>query len=130
MPYTYQVKDLLKLCVDVAKRHVKNVYPSSRPRSVSEKMNEFAVVSLPVEMRSLTHGETLLTETMGSVDLFVRDKGGMENVDRLDELANGVCGEFPVVKENLRMVKPRITMRGSDNMGFHVVSVDFDVKTI
>ena len=130
MPYTYQIKDLLKLCTDTAKKHVKNVYPTTRPRSVSEKMNEFAVVSLPVETRNLVYGGSMLTETIGSIDLFVRDKGGVENVDRLDELINSVCGDFPVKRDNLRLVKPRVTLRGSDKMGFHVASVDFDVKTI
>ena len=125
----FDLRGILSGVVEAVRGIIPDVFTTDRPR-VSERMEEFAVVSLPTRLYNLTHGYCGMTGTTCSIELFVRDKGGRENVERIDELVDAVCGLFPKRVGSVLYSGPSVLVRGSDGMGFHAVDIDVNVKTI
>ena len=105
------------------------VFVSSRPKHARERMEEFAVVSLPVRITNRTVGDCGMTRTTCRVDVYVRDKDGQEDILRLDELTRGVVGLFPITGDGMAASNPNVVMEGSDGNGFHAVCVQADFET-
>ena len=83
----FRVGDSLKMLDCTVSRLGIKVFPTSRPKSVPDELEEFAVVSLPVSISNMTYGTVDpygLTRTTCRIEVFVRDKGGVENVFRLE----------------------------------------------
>lgn len=109
------------------------VFPTSRPKSVPEGMDEFAVVSLPVSVINMTHGTRDaygLTSSTCRVEIFVRDKKLVENVKKLDDLTSAVIDLFPISRNGIVASRPSVVMGGADGYGFHVVVIQANVQTI
>lgn len=94
-------------------------------------MAEFAVVSIPTTIRNMTVGSGYgLTGGTCSVELFVRDKGGIANIHRLDELVGKVASLFPVSRDGVFVSVPTLIFSGSDGYGFNVASLNAAIHTI
>ena len=125
----FRIGDSLKLLRDAVLPVCGTVFVSSRPKHVRERMDEFAVVSLPVRITNRTVGNCGMTSTTCRVDVYVRDRDGQENIPRLDELVKNVTELFPITGEGMTASNPNVVMEGSDGNGFHAASVQADFET-
>ena len=92
-------------------------------------MNDFVVVSLPTSITNMTVGNCGMTRTTCRIEIFVRDKDGQENIDRLDELTGKIESIFPITGDGMIASEPSVIMEGSDGNGFHVIVVQADFLT-
>lgn len=127
----FRIEDMLKALSDAVSSTGLKVFPTTRPDSVPGKMMEFAVVSVPTTIHNMTYGLDY-GWNLGtcSVEIFVRDKGGLENVSRLSKLVNDVASLFPVSFNDILASRPSLVMSGSDGYGFHVATLNATIQTI
>lgn len=129
----FRVGDTLKMLDDTVSMLGIKVFPTSRPKSVPDEMEVFAVVGLPVSISSMTYGTVDpygLTRTTCRIEIFVRDKAGLEDVFRLDDLASKIVSLFPITSDGICASRPTVAMKGADGYGFHVVVIQAAVQTI
>lgn len=101
-----------------------NVF-SSRP-SATGQMNDFIVVRLPqgIDAYADTHNTAYV-----QMVCFVRDKqGGRENIQRMEELIEGVTAMHPF-NDSLMSCNnaPLVLETKPDGMGFHSTIIQFKV---
>lgn len=129
----FRFGDMLRMLDDTVSGLGIKVFPTSRPKSVPDNMEEFAVVSLPVDISSMTYGTAVpygLTMTTCRIEIFVRDKAGLEDVSRLDSLVDHVVSCFPISRDGICASTPKVVMGGSDGYGFHEVVIQAKMQTI
>nr|DAH30084.1 MAG TPA: hypothetical protein [Caudoviricetes sp.] len=129
----FRVGDTLKMLDNAVSGLGIKVFPTSRPKSVPESMNEFVVVSLPVSVLNMTYGTVAhygLTRTTCRIEVFVRDKAGVENVSLLDHMVDEIVSSFPITRDGICVSNPTVVMEGADGYGFHVVAIQATVQTI
>ena len=125
----FRTRDALRLLRDALRPLGVDVFLTTRPKWHRERMDDFAVVSLPSRIENLTVGNCGMTRTTCRIALFVRDKDGREDIDRLDELTGKAEGLFPITGDGMTAWNPSVTMEGSDGNGFHVTVVQADFET-
>lgn len=128
MANRYKRKEVLQALYEKAKTVCGKVY-TSRPTAV-EKMDEFIVVRLPqgINPYADTHNTAYVQFLC-----YVRDRqGGVENVNKEEELVDGVTSLFPF-NDSLMSCnnKPVVLSSKSDGMDFHciIIQVKVVIKT-
>lgn len=120
----FRFKDILVVMRDTFKDVIPTIYTSERPKVVSENVNEFMVISLPVMLYNKTYGVGYgMTTSYARVEIFVRDYNGMEMTARIDELIQQAISRFPINTELITMSRPRVVLSGTDGYGFHVATI-------
>ena len=120
----FRFKDILVVMRDTFKDVIPIIYTSERPKVVSENVNEFMVISLPVMLYNKTYGAGYgMTSSYARVEIFVRDYNGMEMTARIDELIQQAISRFPINTELITMSRPRVVLSGADGYGFHVATI-------
>lgn len=125
----FRTRDALKLLRDSVLPLGVEVFVTTRPQWHREHMNDFVVVSLPTSITNMTVGNCGMTRTTCRIEIFVRDKDGQENIDRLDELTGKIESIFPITGDGMIASEPSVIMEGSDGNGFHVIVVQADFLT-
>lgn len=97
-----------------------NVFVNDRPDTVSDQMEDFAVVAVTGAMNDRTaYGDSHI-----QISLFARDRaGGIEATDRLEAMQRGAFEMFPMVNGWFTTYKPRLVAGGSDRLGFHFLTI-------
>lgn len=125
MSNRYKYKDVLTDLFAKAKTVSNHVFTSSRP-TATERMNSFIVVRLPqgIDPYADTHNTAYV-----QMNCFARDRqGGVENVDEMERLINGIVGLLPFDDELLRCNDKALVLNTkSDGMGFHSTIIQFKV---
>lgn len=108
------------------------VHLLTRPKEVKESVKSFALIELPTRSQNLVHGDDgFRDEQSGVVFLFFRSKtDGTPNIAGQTTLTSNVVKLFPVKDEEngVACVKPRVLLSGSDEYGFQVTSILFDIR--
>lgn len=125
----FRMKESLQLLHDACRGVCNTVFVSTRPKELRERMAEFIVVSLPAQIRNRTVGLCGITETTCRIAIYVRDKGGSEDISRIDELADKVVSLFPISRGGICASDPQVVLEGSDGNGFHVALIQSALKT-
>lgn len=125
MSNRYKYKDVLADLFAKAKTVSNHVFTSSRP-TATERMNSFIVVRLPqgIDPYADTHNTAYV-----QMNCFARDRqGGVENVDEMERLINGIVGLLPFDDELLSCNDKALVLNTkSDGMGFHSTIIQFKV---
>ena len=124
MAREYKRKEVLQELEGKAAMFSQNVF-STRP-SATDQMDDFIIVRLP-------QGITPYADTHNTAYVqmicFVRDRqGGRENIERMDELIQGVVSMVPF-NDSLMSCNdaPLVLETKSDGMGFHSTIIQFHV---
>lgn len=109
-----------------------HVFLQDRPSSVEKSLNDFVVVSLPVQINETEMGqddEYGHYWTTVRFEIFVRDKSTASNpnavsINIVNEKFKTLKSLFPVKKNRMLIQKPRILIpSSSDNEGFHYTTI-------
>lgn len=102
-----------------------HVFTGSRPQATPEQMKEFVVVSIPSRLESLAYGGGYgHTSGFCNIEIYVRlKKGGMEDVNKLDEMLGELLDVFPYKDDSIQLSRPQVMLRGNDGLGFSAVLV-------
>lgn len=111
----------------------KYIFLRERPKfeNGSVAMSQFVVISLPVDIEDYVIGNrrTYLT-TGGILYLFNQSKAnGTLNLNATGSLVDSICDLFPISGTYISAVKPVVQMTGSDENGFQVTTVTFDLRS-
>lgn len=120
----FKVKDILVTMRDEFKDLVEAVFVTDRPKLVNEKYDNFIVVSLPVMLYNKTYGSGFgMTSSYARVAIYVKDRNGLEQTAKLDDLIQKAIEKFPINNEFITMSRPRVVLSGADGYGFHVATI-------
>lgn len=124
MAREYKRKEVLQELEGKAAMFSQNVF-STRP-SATDQMDDFIIVRLPqgIYPYADTHNTAYV-----QMNCFVRDKqGGREQIDKMDELIQGVTSIVPFNDELMSCNDaPLVLETKSDGMGFHSTIIQFKV---
>ena len=124
MARQYKRKEVLQELEGKAARFSSNVF-STRP-SATDQMDDFIIVRLPqgIYPYADTHNTAYV-----QMNCFVRDKqGGREQIDKMDELIQGVTSIVPFNDELMSCNDaPLVLETKSDGMGFQSTIIQFKV---
>lgn len=125
---TYQ---LLNSVAGMLKSCNVRVYLLDRPKEVPSKLNEFAVVDLPLALRRPYVGnDDFRYSTTCVIYLFCRAKNdGTPNIEAQSTLVRKVFECFPYTDSVCECVHPEVLMRGADEFGFQMMTVTFTLRT-
>lgn len=125
---TYQ---LLNSVVNMLKGCGVKAYLLDRPKETPSKLNEFAVIDLPVVLRRPYAGnDDFRYKTRCVIYLFCRGKNdATPNIDAQTTLTRKVFECFPYKDEISECVNPEVFLRGADEYGFQVTTVTFTIRT-
>lgn len=130
MKTEFSIKDLLESLHSAMQGVSANIFLTTRPQSVSEQMQDFIVITLPVTIYSKTYGTGYgWCNTFCRIEVYVKDKNNREDILRLDNLVNMILGKFPISDSNLLALNPRVMMAGSDGKGFHAAFIQATIQT-
>jgi hypothetical protein len=132
------ISDYIETAYNAAKTVMSHVY-LDRPKAVSDKVSEYAVVYCPnyINNRELG-GEDALNYyvTTVDIDLYIRDKQTSQqtnqmNVKRIDKVLKDIMALFPIInKEKSVMIhNPRVIFSSSDGEGWHYVLITARLTT-
>ena len=117
-------KDILVTTRDSFMDLTEAVFVSDRPKTIAENYNNFIVVSLPVMMYNKTYGKGFgMTTSYARIEIFVKDRNGLEQTAKLDDMIQKAVDKFPINNNFITMSRPRVVMSGSDGYGFHVATI-------
>ena len=121
--------DILKTMRDMVKGTVSDhVFLQERPSSVEHSMDDFVVVSLPVQIHEVEMGqddEYGYYQTTVRFEIFVRDRATASNpnavnINVVNDKLKRLKGLFPVKRDGILIQKPRILIPSAkDGEGFH-----------
>lgn len=121
--------DILKMMRDMVKGTVSDhVFLQDRPSSVEVSMDDFVVVSLPVQINETEIGqddEYGHYWTTARFEIFIRDKATASNpnavsINAVNEKVKILKRLFPAKKNGILIQKPKILIpSSSDGEGFH-----------
>lgn len=109
----------------------KKVFLSNRPSMVDKAVDSFVVVELPDEIQNTVKGDDeFMCKTTGVIYIFRREKtDGTPNIkDQLD-LVQSAYRIFPINSTHTVCTNPSRRLKGSDNNGFQVTTITFDIRT-
>lgn len=120
----FRLKDILAAMRDTFKDVCPNIFTSDRPKTVNENMDTFIVISLPVMLYNKTYGTGYgMTSSYARIEIFVKDKNGLEQTAKLDNYIQQIVGKFPISNDFITISRPRVVLSGSDGYGFHVATI-------
>lgn len=120
----FKLREILTVMRDSFKDLAEAVFVTDRPKTIGENYNNFIVISLPVMLYNKTYGTGFgMTSSYARVEIFVKDRNGLEQTAKIDDIANKVIDKFPINTEMITMSRPRVVMSGSDGYGFHVATI-------
>lgn len=126
----FKIKDILLTMRNTFVDIVPTIYTTNRPKVVNENLNEFMVISLPVMLYNKTYGKGYgMTSSYARIEIYVKDRKGLEQTARLSELINLCVDKFPIHRELITMSRPRVVLEGSDKYGFHVATIQASFLT-
>lgn len=126
----FRLKDILVVMRDTFKDLTEAVFVTDRPKAVGENYDDFIVVSLPVMLYNKTFGTGYgMTTSYARVEIFVKDRNGLEQTARLDEMVRRCIDKFPINTELVTMSRPRVVLSGADGYGFHVATIQASLIT-
>ena len=121
--------DILKTMRDMVKGTVSDhVFLQERPSSVERSMDDFVVVSLPVQIHEVEMGqddEYGYYQTTVRFEIFVRDRATASNpnavnINIVNDKLKRLKGLFPVKRDGILIQKPTILIPSAkDGEGFH-----------
>ena len=96
-----------------------------------ETMTKYVVVELPVMIEDYAVGKNkFMLNTTGVFYLMsVAKKNRTFNVNTLSDFAEEVSDKFPIRGEYVIASNPKVIMRGTDEYGYQIVTVTFDIHT-
>lgn len=116
----YYVADVLEEVCTRMGNVSENVFPETRPSATQRQMQDFVVVSLPVEIEN----QNAWQRGVLRIELYVRTRSnGVSNTGKLQELLDAVTAEFPIVTKRFSATAPRLVLKGSDKLGFTVWNI-------
>lgn len=129
---SFNIQKPLEFLYNQAKAISKNVFVTNRPSSVSTSMSEFVVVSVPTRIQERTIGyDDYAQQTTGRIMIFVRDlSNGTQNVAKTQELLDVTKTLFPMSNEEVKCYRPTVINTGSDDNGFHTITLQFDILIV
>lgn len=116
----FKYKDALKSLFDATNTVSDSVFTNDRPAAVAKQMNDFIVVSLPGLLSATTYGSGFGNiRTYCTIEIYVRQKkGGAEDLGKMDSLVGKVLSLFPISDKAITAFNPKLTLKGSDGLGF------------
>lgn len=96
-----------------------------------EKMPKYIVVELPINIEDYAAGNHKFhLMTSGVVYLFSKAKKNRTfNVNTLSDFTEAVTDKFPIRGEYIAATNPTVLMSGTDEYGYQLVTVSFDIHT-
>lgn len=120
----FKLKDILVVLRDTFKGIAESVFITNRPKTLTVNYNSFIVISLPVMLYNKTFGRGFgMTTSYARIEIYVKDKDGLEQTAKLDDLVQKCIDKFPINKDFIIMSRPRVVMSGADDYGFHVATI-------
>lgn len=120
----FRLKDILLTMRDHLKDVTPNIFVSDRPKTLSENLSEFIVVSLPVMLYNKTYGKGYgMTSSYARIEIYVKDRNGLEQTAKLDDMIKRCTDKFPINTELITMSRPRVVLSGADGYGFHIATI-------
>ena len=103
-----------------------------RPKTIATSLNSFVSIEFKNEIYDLAAGNSDFSlTTYGYVDLYVKAKpDGTMNINLQTKLAEEIRKKLPYKGKVSVFTRPVVSMMGSDNYGFNVTRVTFNVQTI
>lgn len=125
----FKYKDALKSLFDAARAVCENVFTNDRPEAVAKQMNDFIVVSLPGLLSAMTYGSGFGNiRTYCTFEVYVRrKKGGSEDLERMDTVVGEILSLFPISDDCIIASTPKLTLKGSDGLGFSTTLIRADL---
>lgn len=116
----FKYKDALKSLFDAAKAVNDNVFINDRPSAVAKQMDDFIVISLPGLLSTTTYGSGFGNiRTHCTIEIYVRQKkSGAEDMGKMDSIVGKVLSLFPISDNAITASNPKLTLKGSDGLGF------------
>lgn len=110
----------------------KYIFLKDRPKigNSDSPMSKFVVIDLPISIEDFVIGnkKTYLT-TAGVFYLFVQSrKNGTLDPNATGDFTDNVISLFPIKGEYCSAANPVVRMNGSDEQGFQVVTITFDLQ--
>ena len=97
-----------------------HVFPEHRPAAAGKQVDDFIVVSLPVSIED----QNAYQKTTLRIEIAVRNRSqGVAHTKKLQEMLDGVTGEFPIVTERFSAVRPLLVLKGDDGLGFTIWNI-------
>ena len=124
--------DLINTFDGIVERNL--IFPGGRPDIKEpdlEKMPKYIVVELPVNIEDYAAGNNkYLLTTTGVVYLFSKAKKNRTfNVNALSDFTEAVTDKFPISGEYIAAANPTVLMSGTDEFGYQLVTVSFDIHS-
>lgn len=124
--------DLINAFDGIVERNL--IFPGGRPDIKEpdlEKMPKYIVVELPVNIEDYAAGNNkYLLTTTGVVYLFSKAKKNRTfNVNALSDFTEAVTDKFPISGEYIAAANPTVLMSGTDEFGYQLVTVSFDIHS-
>lgn len=107
------------------------IFVGNRPDKVENKMKEFVVVDIPVEVKDMVVGNTNFSlNTTGLIHVFTKAKSDatLDQVT-LYRLVDKIKKGFPLSAEHITATKPRLLPDGYDENGFHIATLSFRLRS-
>lgn len=125
----FKYKDALRSLFDAARAVSENVFMNDRPEAVAKQMNDFIVVSLPGLLSAMTYGSGFGNiRTYCTFEVYVRrKKGGSEDLERMDTVVGEILSLFPISDDCIIASTPKLTLKGSDGLGFSATLIRADL---
>ena len=96
------------------------IYTTSRPTAIKDGMSEFIIISIPTTIAD----QTAFQESFLRIEIFVREKGGgVDPINRLDELQSSVMNLFPYSDELIHSYNMKLIPGGADGVGFFFIRI-------
>lgn len=120
----FKFKDILVVMRNTFKDVTETIFVTDRPKTVNENYDNFIVVSLPVMLYNKTFGKGYgMTSSYARIEIYVKDRNGLEQTAKLDEMIQKCIDKFPINTELITMSRPRVVLSGADGYGFHVATI-------
>ena len=111
----------------------KYIFLKNRPKITESDspMSKFVVIDLPVSIDDyVIGGKKTLLNTTGVFYLFTQArKNGTLDIGSSGDLVDEVESLFPIKGEYVNAVNPSVSLRGSDEQGFQVSAITFDLQS-
>lgn len=122
--------DLVNALEGVVER--KFIFPGGRPdikEADLESMSKYIVVELPVQISDMVVGKHKYhLTTSGVFYLLSRSKKNKTfNVNALSDFTESVTDLFPISGSYIAATNPAVLMSGTDEYGYQIVTVTFDL---
>ncbi|WP_301747086.1 hypothetical protein [uncultured Duncaniella sp.] len=122
----YPRGEILRTLTELAKEVSNDVFVTTRPQATSEQLEDFVLVRLPQNIRQEGDAGQY---TYGQFSMFARDiEGRYEDVMRLDEMQSAITEMFPIVTPTFTATRPLILAGGTDQAGFHFITIQFEIQ--